>query len=93
MNAEAILTAIEHFFGGGNLGFAVSDLINPDLILQMGVAPQRIDLLSSLPGVESFAQAWSRREAGRYGSRHTTWPWMTSSDPRRRPGGIRTRQI
>jgi len=67
-NAERLLTAIRDFFGGADLGFTVDDLTNPDTILQLGVAPVRIDLLSSLDGIESFEKAWNRRADARYGS-------------------------
>lgn len=67
-NAERLLGAIRDFFGGAELGFTVDDVTNPDTILQLGVAPVRIDLLSSLAGVESFERAWQRREDARYGS-------------------------
>jgi hypothetical protein len=47
-NAEKILAAIRDFFGGEDLGFTVQDLTAPGLIVQLGVAPARIDLLSRL---------------------------------------------
>lgn len=68
VNAERLLAAIREFFGGADLGFTVEDLTNPDTILQLGVAPARIDLLSSLDGIESFEQAWHRRTDAPYGS-------------------------
>lgn len=67
-NAERLLTAIRDFFGGADLGFTVEDVTELDTVLQLGVAPVRIDLLSSLSGIEGFEQAWGRREEGRYGS-------------------------
>jgi hypothetical protein len=66
-NAERLLSAIRSFFGGADLGFSVKDVTELDTILQLGVAPVRIDLLSSLDGVESFEQAWRQREDSRYG--------------------------
>lgn len=36
------------------------DLEQPDLVFQIGVAPQRIDVLTSVDGVE-FADAWPNR--------------------------------
>lgn len=66
-NAERLLAAIRHFFGGADLGFTVDDVTELDTILQLGVAPVRIDLLSSLSGIDSFEQAWRRRESARYG--------------------------
>lgn len=37
------------------------DLRQPDVVLQIGVAPNRIDLLTSVSGVENFQQAWESR--------------------------------
>jgi hypothetical protein len=36
------------------------DLLKPDLVFQIGVAPQRIDLLTSIDGL-NFGQAWPDR--------------------------------
>lgn len=70
-NAERLLAAIRDFFGGSDLGFTLEDVVDPDSILQLGVAPVRIDLLSSLSGIESFEEAWQRREDARYGAVET----------------------
>jgi len=43
-----------------------SDLATPGMILQIGVAPNRIDILTSLEGVD-FEAAWSRRDRTQYG--------------------------
>lgn len=44
----------------------------PDEVLQLGVAPNRIDLLQDPDGVD-FDQAWSRRVEGRYGRAKVWW--------------------
>jgi hypothetical protein len=44
----------------------------PEEILQLGVAPDRIDLIRSIPGVR-FETAWKKRIRGRYGSARTNW--------------------
>ena len=36
------------------------DLVSEDLVFQIGVAPNRIDILSGIAGV-AFARAWPRR--------------------------------
>lgn len=66
-NAARVLAALRSFFGGSGLGYRVEDLTNPDRIIQLGVAPVRIDLLASLDGVASFAEAWQRRIDAAYG--------------------------
>lgn len=43
-----------------------------DEILQLGVAPNRIDLLQD-PGGADFDHAWSRRIEGRYGRARVYW--------------------
>lgn len=45
---------------------------NPAEILQIGVAPNRIDLLRSV-GSLAFADAWPRRIEGRYGRARAFW--------------------
>lgn len=44
----------------------------PDEVLQLGVAPNRIDLLQDPDGME-FGHAWSRRVEGRYGRAKAQW--------------------
>jgi len=43
-----------------------ADLVTPDVVFQIGVAPRRIDILTSISGVD-FADAWPRRIEGVYG--------------------------
>jgi len=58
-NPERVRQALIRF--GAPLGdLSLADLRRPDLIFQIGVAPQRIDVLTSIDGVE-FAQAWPQR--------------------------------
>lgn len=66
-SAVRILKAIRAFFGGYDLGLTIDDLCNPDLIVQLGVAPVRIDLMGSISGISSFEDVWSKRETGKYG--------------------------
>lgn len=46
---------------------ALLDKANPAEILQLGVAPNRIDILRTIPGVD-FTDAWEHRLESRYGS-------------------------
>jgi len=64
-NAARVYQALEEF-GAPLDDLGEADLANPGLIFQMGVAPNRIDLLTSLTGVE-FNDAWDARETTRYG--------------------------
>jgi hypothetical protein len=64
-NAQRILTALEAF-GFASVGLASSDFERPDQVVQLGVPPVRIDLLTSITGV-AWDEAWAGRVAGRYG--------------------------
>jgi len=67
-NARRVLAALREFFGGTDLGYAVTDLTNPRWIIQLGIAPLRIDLLSQLPGCPNFQAVWKNRVKARFGS-------------------------
>jgi hypothetical protein len=67
-NAERVLAAIREFFGGSDLGISAPDLIERSSIIQLGVAPRRIDLLSSLALDVDFEALWERRAVGHYKS-------------------------
>jgi len=61
-NAERMLQVLSQF-GFGNLGITSKDFEESDRVIQLGVSPNRIDLLTSISGV-SFEDAWSTREVG-----------------------------
>lgn len=61
-NATRIFQAVEQF-GFGDLKLSAKDFTQPDHVIQLGVAPNRIDLMTFLSGV-SFDEAWSSRELG-----------------------------
>jgi hypothetical protein len=65
-NAARVLAALEGF-GFGGLGLTASDFDKPGKIVQLGVAPNRIDLLTSIDGV-LFDEAWGGRVVGRFGT-------------------------
>ncbi|MEW6285628.1 MAG: DUF6036 family nucleotidyltransferase [Chloroflexota bacterium] len=58
-NASNIIKALEQF-GFGSLGVKESDFITPDQMLQLGHPPRRIDILTTLPGVE-FSECYASR--------------------------------
>ena len=47
-------------FGAPAEQFSVEDFTKPDSVVQLGVPPLRIDILTTLSGVE-FSEAWSAR--------------------------------
>ena len=64
-NAQRILTALK-VFGFATMGLTQSDFESPDQVVQLGVPPVRIDLITSLTGV-SWNEAWADRISGNYG--------------------------
>ena len=64
-NARRILTALDEF-GFGSLGLTVEDFESPDNVVQLGVPPVRIDLITSITGV-SWEDALSDCVDGEYG--------------------------
>jgi hypothetical protein len=58
-NADRVLRALERF-GAPLLDLAMEDLQTPDTVFQIGVAPRRIDILTSIEGVD-FDEAWAQR--------------------------------
>jgi hypothetical protein len=60
--------ALVHFLGTDAPGITVEKLVNPRTLLVLGVAPVRIDVLTSILGVESFTAAWRRRVEGVFGA-------------------------
>jgi len=55
-NACRLVNALE-VFGMGSVGLTPEDFLEPEVIVQLGYPPLRIDLLTSISGV-SFADAW-----------------------------------
>ncbi len=64
-NAEKILKVLENF-GFSKVGIGIEDLTSANRIIQLGYAPLRIDLLTSISGV-TFLQAWKNKVGGKYG--------------------------
>lgn len=59
-NVRRLLLALDDF-GFGSLDLTAKDFLEPDRIVQLGYPPVRIDLLTSLQGVE-FDESWEGRE-------------------------------
>ena len=58
-NADKLITVL-NVFGFADLGLSASDFIESEQIIQLGRAPHRIDLLTSISGV-STEEAFSKR--------------------------------
>ena len=59
-NAQRVWRALARF-GAPLRNVTESDFKTPDIIFQMGVVPNRIDILTSIEGVE-FGEAWPHRK-------------------------------
>ena len=64
-NSKRILSALEEF-GFGSVGLTQHDFENPGNIVQLGVPPVRVDIITSITGV-SWDEAFSGRAEGKYG--------------------------
>lgn len=64
-NAERILRALDEF-GFGSLDLKAQDFLESDKIVQLGVPPVRIDIMTSLTGV-SWEDTAAGRVVGTYG--------------------------
>jgi hypothetical protein len=65
INATRILTALDKF-GFGSLDLSRDDFAYPHNVIQLGVPPVRVDILTSISGV-SWDEAWSGKVPGMYG--------------------------
>ena len=65
-NAKRIMDALIEF-GFGSVGLSESDFIDEDKIIQLGVPPVRIDILTSISGV-AWQDAFPNCAAGHYGN-------------------------
>lgn len=58
-NARRVLRVLDDF-GFGSVGITQRDLLQPGQVVQLGQPPNRIDLLTSISGID-FDTAWSSR--------------------------------
>ena len=58
-NAANLIRALDRF-GFASLGLKEADFLEPDQIIQLGYPPNRIDILTTLPGVE-LAECYASR--------------------------------
>ena len=60
-NADRVFLALANFGAPlGALGLSASDFAAPDTVVQIGLPPRRIDVLTGISGVD-FEAAWERR--------------------------------
>lgn len=58
-NAEHLIDALDDF-GMGSIGLTAADFLEPEIVVQLGYPPIRIDLLTSITGV-TFDECWPNR--------------------------------
>jgi hypothetical protein len=67
-NAKRFILALGDFFGGTPPSYVtVAALLDPKLIIQLGVAPVRVDVLSHF-ATSSYAEAWRTRVDAKFGA-------------------------
>jgi len=64
-NAHCILAALDEF-GFGSVDLTAADFEKPENVIQLGVPPVRVDIITSLTGV-SWEDACAGRTQGKYG--------------------------
>ena len=63
-NATRLMTALERFGAPSDeLNISAADFTKPDVVVQLGIPPYRIDILTSISGVE-FDAAWTDQAKG-----------------------------
>lgn len=63
-NASRVMSALNQFGAPTDqLGITPADFTHPDIVVQLGVPPYRIDVLTSISGV-TFDAAWTERMEG-----------------------------
>lgn len=61
-NAARVWNALAAFGAPlGDLGIQVEDFHTEGNVIQLGLPPRRIDVLTAISGVDSFATAWTHR--------------------------------
>ncbi|MFC9896070.1 DUF6036 family nucleotidyltransferase [Nocardia sp. NPDC127579] len=75
-NADRLVAALADF-GFGSLGLRAADFLEEGMVVQLGHPPKRIDLLTSVDGVE-FETCWERRVDVTLGSQVV--PFLSAAD-------------
>lgn len=65
-NAKRVVDALG-VIGFASLGLSANDFEQPDVVVQLGVPPLRVDLLTGISGV-TWDEAWTNRVVGEFGT-------------------------
>jgi hypothetical protein len=74
-NAERLMKVMREF-GFGSTGLTRDDFLRENFVIQLGIEPNRIDLLTGISGVD-FEDAWRTRELGRLATEEV---WFINRD-------------
>lgn len=66
-NSSRIIQSLNEFGFGKNIGLSENDFLSEGRIVQLGVEPVRIDIITSVRDV-SFDEIWKSRKVYQYGS-------------------------
>lgn len=77
-NAKRVWAALTRF-GAPLFDLTPADLARPGIVFQIGVPPKRIDLLTSITGVE-FEEAWQARTTVTHPSLSSPIPVLSRAD-------------
>lgn len=64
-NAKRVIDALAAF-GFGDVGLSAADFQQPDVVVQLGVPPVRVDILTGISGI-TWEEAWAGRIADEFG--------------------------
>ena len=65
-NSDRILRVLKDF-GFGELDFKKEDFLNPDIVIQLGYSPNRIDIITGISGI-TFSEAYQNKVKSKLGS-------------------------
>lgn len=65
-NAQKVLSALKKF-GAPTKNLTVEDLTNNNMVYQIGIEPNRIDIIMNIAGV-NFSDAWKKKNPTSYGN-------------------------
>lgn len=65
-NASRVLRALGEF-GIGGIELSTGDFTKPDHVVQLGVPPARVDIVTAIDGVQ-WEEAWRGKLTGEYGA-------------------------
>jgi hypothetical protein len=76
----------------GDMAVTLEDLSAPDIVVQIGLPPNRVDILTSVSGVEQFDEAWADRVEHYLGGRLIPFIGRTTLIRTKRASGRRKDQ-